>query len=293
MGKHPEAILTKIEGILENARDARRQLEAEAFGFSLNHGYEAPQAALESHLEQAETLLEMFLEGAQLPLTRERLIREWVLFQKAGIGKTKAYPEVDYLESKPLTYLETMLEGSRVILGQVPSERESYELVKLESLLRKTATLLHRRRIVPSNEHDIQSCMHDYLDAFFPEYTNKVHISGGVTTFKPDAGIRNLKAAIEFKFAATREEVSRSLRGIFEDVTGYAGSADWIRFYSVIYQTEAFESEEKFRADLRRAGAASWTPVLVTGGGARHKAKQLAAARLKRQAPSRRNSLQT
>lgn len=135
--------------------------------------------------------------------------------------------------------------------------------------------------------------MHDYLEAFFPEYTNNVHIPGGVTTFKPDAGIRNLKAAIEFKFAATREEVSRSLRGIFEDFTGYAGSADWIRFYSVIYQTEAFEAEEKFRADLRRAGAASWTPVVVTGGGARRKAKRLASARLNRQAPSCKDSLHT
>ncbi len=90
------------------------------------------------------------------------------------------------------------------------------------------------------------------------------------------------KAAIEFKYAATSEEVARSLRGIFEDVSGYKGSADWTRFYSVVYQTDAFESEEKFRHDLARAGAISWTPILVTGKGRRAKAKTAKKKKSKR-----------
>jgi hypothetical protein len=80
-----------------------------------------------------------------------------------------------------------------------------------------------------------------------------------------------LKAAIEFKFADTREEVSQALGGIFEDVAGYSGSLDWIRFYSVIYQTEAFESEDRIRSEITRAGVLTWKGFLVTGSGTRRK----------------------
>lgn len=48
--------------------------------------------------------------------------------------------------------------------------------------------------------------------------------------------MRNLKAAIEFKFAASATEVSNAMGGMFEDVSGYSGSLDRTRFNSVIYQ---------------------------------------------------------
>ncbi|MCU1302000.1 MAG: hypothetical protein JWQ87_2284 [Candidatus Sulfotelmatobacter sp.] len=271
MLEHPDDVIIKLQGVLEKARDVRSQLEADVFGGTGRGGYEFPEAALEGYLEEAETLLEMILEARGLPLTRLRLIEKWAALEKEGLTHTIPYPEVGYLESKPLSYLEKITDGLRMVLGRPQDPWESYELRKLESLLRKTATILKREKIAPENEHDIQVQMNKYLEACFAEYVKNVHIPGGITTFKPDGGIRNLKAAIEFKFASTRDEVSRSLRGIFEDVTGYKGSADWTRFYSVVYQTEAFESEEKFRHDLARAGAMSWIPILVTGKGRRRK----------------------
>lgn len=49
-----------------------------------------------------------------------------------------------------------------------------------------------------------------------------------------------------------------------------AGSLDWTRFYSVIYQTEAFESEDRIRSEMARAGTLmTWKAILVTGAGAR------------------------
>jgi hypothetical protein len=111
--------------------------------------------------------------------------------------------------------------------------------------------------------------MHDYLESFFTEFRRSVQINGIIKNFQPDCGVRNLGVAIEFKFATTKEEVTRSLGGIFEDVSGYAGSKDWTRFYTVIYQTEAFESEDRFRSELTRAGALNWQAILVTGAGGR------------------------
>jgi hypothetical protein len=276
MLQRPEDAIIKIEGVLDKARDARSQLEADVFNLrTKGGGYEFPQAALEGFLRHAETLLEVALEASGLSSTRIRLIEKWESFekQKQGIGKTIPFGEADFLESQPLDYLEKVVEGMRIALGQTENGWEAYELKKLESLLRKTAKIVRGEGVVPRNEHDIQTVMTKYLDAAFAEHVTNVNIPGGITSFKPDGGIRSLKAAIEFKYAATRDEVSRSLRGIFEDVSGYKGSADWTRFFSVVYQTEAFESEEKFGHDLNRAAAIDWTPILVTGKGTRRKTR--------------------
>jgi hypothetical protein len=94
-----------------------------------------------------------------------------------------------------------------------------------------------------------------------------------IKDFVPDGGVRDIKAAIEFKYAADKAEVSKALGGIYEDMAGYSGSADWTRFYTVLYQTDAFVSEEAFSKAVSRGGSHVWTPILVTGSGDR-KAKK-------------------
>jgi hypothetical protein len=142
----------------------------------------------------------------------------------------------------------------------------------LETMLRKTPALLHKRGIKPKKEKDVQDVMHDYLAAVFTEYRPSVSVPGVLKDFIPDCGVRNLKAAIEFKFADSPSEVVKAVGGIFEDISGYAGSLDWTRFYSVIYQTQPFESEDRIRSEVTRAGAIiRWQTILVTGAGKRRK----------------------
>jgi hypothetical protein len=145
----------------------------------------------------------------------------------------------------------------------------------LETILRKTPVLVRKRKVDPKNEKDVRDVMHDYLAAIFTEYRPSVSIAGILKEFKPDGGVRNLKAAIEFKFADTEAEVTKAIGGIFEDMSGYAGSLDWTRFYTVIYQTKAFESEERVKSEVTRARAVmKWRSLLVTGAGARRPKKR-------------------
>ena len=150
---------------------------------------------------------------------------------------------------------------------------ESYELAKLESVLQKTAALVRMHGVKPTNEREVRDVMHKALHACFTEYTESVSIHGVLKNFKPDGGVRDLGAAIEFKFAASEAELRQGLGGIFEDSAGYKGSKDWTRFYSVIYQTESFETADRLRAEVSRGGLVTWTPVLVTGPGARRRRK--------------------
>ncbi|MBZ5667262.1 MAG: hypothetical protein LAO30_21990, partial [Acidobacteriia bacterium] len=134
MLQRPEGALIKIEGVLEKARDARSQLEADVFNLrTKGGGYEFPEGALEGFLKHAETLLEITLEAVQLPSTRLRLMEKWASFEKekGGVGKTVPFGEADYLESQPLDYLEKVVEGLRITLGLVESGWEAYELNKL------------------------------------------------------------------------------------------------------------------------------------------------------------------
>src|SRR5215471_3256255 len=78
---------------------------------------------------------------------------------------------------------------------------------------------------------------------------------------------------------------------IFEDISGYTGSLDWTRFYTVVYQTEAFETEPRIKQELARAGTVTWQGILVTGSGGRRLPNKRSPARrrsrLKSAEPSR------
>jgi hypothetical protein len=263
--------LGELERQLEQLHEIRRQIE----GFTMSgRSWEAPEEALPHFLNRLHENLLVVLEAADLPETRNRVAESWRRFEKTGgIGKTTVTPQYDYLESEPLEYLDTILDGLRMSVGSGINPAEAHELAKLETILRKTAVLLRNRKVMPQGEFDIQEVMHDYLGAFFTDYRHPIHITGTIKNFVPDGGVRNLKAAIEFKYAATKKEVAEALSGIFEDISGYKGSSDWSRFYTVVYQTESFESEDRFRSEMTRVGALSWMPILVTGGGARRKGK--------------------
>jgi len=267
-----KAALSELERSLASARDARYQIECEQGNFEhRGGGFEDPEVALPYILNGIEETLLFVLEAAGLPQTRQRLLDKWAYFEKnGGIGKTKYDHQFDYLESQPFSFVEKMIDNIRALAGEAISTKDAHEVALLETMLRKTPVLVRKRGVQPQDEKDVRDIMHDYLEAAFTEYRRNVNIHGIIRDFKPDGGVRNIKSAIEFKFAGTHAEVTKALGGIFEDVSGYAGSLDWTRFYSVIYQTQAFESEDRVKSEMARAGTLmKWTSILVTGSGAR------------------------
>jgi hypothetical protein len=269
-----KAALSDLERDLESARDARYQIECEKGGRPPKGGWEEPEAALPSVLNGLHETLLVVLEAAGLCESRQRLLEKWTYFeQQGGIGKTDFDSQFDYLESKPFDYLDRLIGSLRSLAGEGLQPGDSYELAMLENMLRKTPVLVRKRGVDPKSEKEVRDVMHDYLGATFTEYRPDVTIPGVIRDFKPDGGVRNLKAAIEFKFADKPEEVARAVAGIFEDISGYSGSQDWTRVFSVIYQTDAFESEDRITSEMTRAGT-KWKTLLVTGAGARPKRRE-------------------
>lgn len=259
--------LGTLEKLLDQAKGALTQIEAEAHDHYENTVYDNPESAMESYLEQLQQTLLVVLETAEMPETRASLVTAWAAFKKERDGLTKIVcDDFDYtVRSLPLTYAERVIQGLRISVGKELWCEEGWILNRLETILRDTAALVRRRGISPSNELDVQAVMHDYLRVGFPGFVPNPPIRGALKTFKPDCGIRSVSAAIEFKIVHTEEDVAVAFSGIAEDAAGYQGSKDWTRFYAVFYQAQPFILASEICDDMKRIRAKFWIPILVNG----------------------------
>ena len=261
----------ELTRIWNSANGALTQVEAEAFrqvySYQLDGWYEYPQAALGALLQELHDTLLVVLEAAEMPETRNSLLNAWGKFdsEKDGLEHTNIDTQFMSCTSPALTFLERLIDGLRMSVTKEISSEEAWTLNRLEDMLKATATLLHRRKAQPEDEHALQEIMHDYLRACFPDFRLNPSIGGTLKTFKPDCGIASVSTAIEFKIVHTKKDVAVAISGIAEDSAGYNGSKDWTRFYAVLYQAQAFISESEVRHELKRIGAKNWKPIVVNG----------------------------
>lgn len=257
-----------LDKLLSDARRALREIGAQIFGYGLEGGwYEYPEAVLEDRLSKLHDLLLIVLEAAELPGVRASVIEAWEGFvsQKKGLLYQECDSEFESCTNPALTFLERVVEGLRITVTDEISSEEAWTLNRLEAMLRDTAGLVHRREAHPEDELELQEIMHDYLSACFPDFRHNPDIGGTLKNFKPDCGIASVRAAVEFKIVHSKEQVATAFSGVSEDTASYKGSRDWTRFYAVVYQAEPFMLESHLRSDLKRIGAATWTPVVVNG----------------------------
>jgi hypothetical protein len=211
------------------------------------------------------------LDIGHLSGSQAQLAERWKEFSKKrnGVGDTLFHPDVDWLECPALSYLQNPTSGISAARGKDVDLMERYELNKLELLLEKLPQILLAEGVDPQSEKDVRDVAHKYPEVYFAQHTRDVQIPGPIRPFKPDAGIISLKVGIEFKFATDRPEIHRKIGELFEDTSGYANSLDWTRFYCVVYQTQALISKDRLKAELDKASRKNWTPILVSGTGAR------------------------
>jgi hypothetical protein len=277
-----------IDNILSKAKRALREMEFMKFGGWDNEGaYESPEDAMVWHIHQLYDHLLVVLEAAEMPDSRANLITKWAEFKKRVLHHTDQFGDFDHLTSPVLEYVEHLVSALRMTVSNEITSEEAWTLERLEELLNDADTLLHRHDFAPSSEKEFQNFMHDYLMACFPYFEKDPQIGGGIKNFEPDCGISNVNAAIEFKIAHTEAAAKVAFSGVVEDTAGYKGSKQWTRFYAVIYQAKPFLQKSHMKRDMKRIGAATWTPILLNGKTAPRKksAKATKAKPVKRARP--------
>lgn len=260
---------------LELALSRAQQALDSVFDDGANHGFTDSEYNYHSaeecrrlflyNIERCGAVFAIALDALGLAATRRQLLRKWKLYESAGLDKMEVSLGMDFFISEPLEYLRNIHIGLMAMFHSPERTLQNHLFDRLCEILRDTPLLLRRRSITPEREMDIQNCMHDYLRAFFPDFVLNPKICGSIRNFIPDCGIRTQRVAIEFKYVDSEEKVKIALTGILEDISGYSGSQDWNRFIAVIYQTAPFESEARFKEDLRRVKASGWIPILVHG----------------------------
>ncbi|MFH1009849.1 MAG: hypothetical protein V1784_01265 [bacterium] len=177
---------------------------------------------------------------------------------------TMTNPATDCISS----YVEAIgagLSGESVRQSQQETERG-----KLERILVSTPTIIYDQKLEPKNEAEVRRVMFNLLKISYPDTIREFSIGQELKSFKPDFGIRSLKTAIEYKYAATEQEAKICVDGIFADMHGYSGSQDWQWFYAVIYQTEAFVTQAQVNAQFAAVEKqGNWKCFVVTGKGTR------------------------
>jgi hypothetical protein len=169
---------------------------------------------------------------------------------------------------RALVYLKDYVHALRAAAGKPEDAVDG--LQQLERILLGTPKVIRDRDIEPYNESSVRKAMYELLLHPYPDTVRDVPIAKVSKSYKPDIGIRSLKAAVEYKFVDSEKEAKTAIGGVYEDVKGYAGSADWQHFYAVFYMTAAYLTPAQVEAEFRLSEVdRSWKPLLVSGGGGR------------------------
>lgn len=118
----------------------------------------------------------------------------------------------------------------------------------LETILKNTATIVHKSGRTPVTETEVSKIARDVLEVIFPSAIKpKSNFFKKAQEYKPDILIPELSAAVEYKYATDEVKLKATIGQISDDVKGYTGDSDYNLFYAVFYVTNDFWGEEAFR----------------------------------------------
>jgi len=261
------------------------------WGAALDKELDALREALRDAILTLAVRVAIYTDALKLGEGR-RLLDNWRRnWTDVDLAKTHEWhtSEGDGVESRPLNELRQIVDGLLVLTRPVdagpPDPVSRNDRKRLEYALRSLAKVCRDRSVSPKREHDVQEVLHSHLEGIFPDYIRSPQIDKPLMSFRPDGGVQSLKAAIECKFVSSEREAKTAIHGLTEDLSGYAGSKLWKYFFTVIYMTEAFNTEGQWITALGASGhSGAWTTILVTGAGAARSGKQIREARTRQRA---------
>lgn len=254
------------------ARSALLEMEEYATGgFRSDHVYmRNVESGFVASLASLQTRLCAALEFCSLLRLLESLHADYLVAGKEGLTRWVDDGFEQDFYSPQLRVLERYAKALFAATGAESSRSDKLSL--LEAQLDQTPNLMQRSNAEPNNEADVRRVIYSHLCFIFPDCVRELPFPKAGKTYKADIGIKSLRTAIEYKYAASEKEAIDVLDGIFTDRHGYAGSRDWNRFYAVLYQTGHWLSKQQLQERWRDGEMPSnWHLIPVYGIGVRSK----------------------
>jgi hypothetical protein len=145
---------------------------------------------------------------------REDFLASWS--KLTDVTALELLPWVGVLSSPALDRLGWALAALQAFIPEsaVNELNALTELDRLERMLEGTAKLIHDGKLLPEKEADIKNEMCRFLIHWFPHTVREVPIAQVSKVYRPEIGIRDLKAAIEYKFADSEEHQTHAWRDL-------------------------------------------------------------------------------
>jgi hypothetical protein len=145
--------------------------------------------------------------------------------------------DMDTLASRDLDLLWPYVQA---IANQFDIDTGHYKRRELNELLQRVPDVIRLANVEPSRELDVDKAVLEFLRILFDGVLSNVKIPAEVKCYKPDAGIRGLRALIEYKFVDSADKLGGIIDQINADVPAYSDTRDWSWFYVVLYLTDKF-----------------------------------------------------
>lgn len=220
---------------------------------------------LESHLQMIVRDLKSLCDLLGLKSLLDEISSVRLLFEDE-LGKIEYSHELYDMHCPFLLFCQRVFAS----LASTLNTDVSSGLDTFTTILKNTAIILKDVNEIPSNETKVSNAVfkilkfafHDAVKPTIPQFTK---------SYKPDLGVVGLRAAAEYKFITDEEKLKVAIGGIYEDINGYAGSADWEVFYSVFYIDGTVSPFEKIEAEFQKTGVPdNWHLIPVHGPSSKH-----------------------
>ncbi|TPN42813.1 hypothetical protein [Mesorhizobium sp. B1-1-7] len=205
-------------------------------------------------------------ERMSLPILATRIAKEFEEIDPTAISDVDPTPYDIGLISPHLGNIRGYFDSIAVMTnGNAVTGLDTFR-----TILENTPSIMKLADVVPQNEAEVRAAVYEVLKITFHDAVREIPVSQLLKTFKPDLGVRSLMAAAEYKFVQNEAELKSALEGLYADMKGYNGHYEWRTFFAVIYTTDAIIHRERLAEEFRGVRAElNWTPILVTGSGAR------------------------
>lgn len=273
-------LLKDIEQQLSEGWNCVQKIEAASHSLTSENDYTSDEhdfeeLSFESILKRIYISLSLLIESLGYTSLLDDFKHDYAQFD-GKLTRLTMLPHVGEFHSDVLGYFWQYYRTLSSLLGMdVQDLEDRKDRARLESILQNTAKIVFDRDVIPANEAEVRRCVYQLLIHVFPDTVREIPICQVTKTYKPDIGVRSLRAAAEYKYAATEEEAKKAIGGFYEDMRGYHGSDDWTHFYAVIYMTKPFFTLQQIQAEFSCVGVnPNWQPILVSGDGARKSVKK-------------------
>lgn len=212
-----QSLLKDIDEQISEGWSSVNKLEALSYRLSgendyADEEYEMEMISFESQLERIYISICLLLES----LGYTSLLQDFKTGFAKFDGKLTSFSTLPYVgeqHSDVLGYFWKYHRTLSSLFGVDAKESDDRKQRSLfESILQNTAKIVYDRKMQPTSEAEVRRCVYDLLIHVFPDTVREIPIAQITKTYKPDIGVRSLKAAAEYKYAVSEEEAKKRRR---------------------------------------------------------------------------------